>query len=181
ISSDYQITEKDTHLFFAEVQNKLLYAATGKTAAELIVERADPSEPNMALTNWKGTRVRKQDVIVAKNYLADDEVDTLNRLVVIFLEQAELRVKQRQDLTLDYWRGNVDKMLAFNERPVLNGPGKVSHDDMKRLANERYDTFEQSRRVAQAAAAEAEDLKQIEDLVQFQKEIKKKKDGEAQS
>ena len=104
LSSDYKVREQDTHLFFAEVQNKLLYAATGHTAAELIVKRADPAKPNMALTNWSGSRVRKQDVIIAKNYLTQDEIDTLNRLVVIFLEQAELRVKQKKDLTLDFWR-----------------------------------------------------------------------------
>jgi hypothetical protein len=114
LSSDYRIREQETALFFAETQNKLLYATTRHTAAELIVKRADARQPNMALMAWSGSRVRKQDVIVAKNYLSADEIDTLNRLVVIFLEQAELRVKQRQDLNLDFWRGNVDKMLAFN-------------------------------------------------------------------
>lgn len=164
LSADYQTREQDTHLFFAEVQNKLLFAATGHTAAELIVKRADPSAPNMALTSWKGSRVRKQDVIVAKNYLTQDEIDTLNRLVVIFLEQAELRVKKQQGLTLDFWRGNVDKMLAFNDQPILDGPGEVGHDDMKRLAHERYEAFDTERQQADAAAAEAEDLKQLEDL-----------------
>jgi hypothetical protein len=130
LSSDYQSRAQETQLFFAEVQNKLLYAVTGQTAAELIIDRADPTAPNMALTTWKGSRVRKQDVIVAKNYLSHDEVDTLNRLVTIFLEQAELRAKQRQDLTLDYWRQNVDRMLEFNEQAVLEGPGSVSNEDI---------------------------------------------------
>lgn len=164
LSSDYQTREQDTHVFFAEVQNKLLYAATGKTAAELIVARADAGAPNMALTNWKGGRVRKEDVIVAKNYLGRDEIDTLNRLVVIFLEQAELRVKQRRDLTLDYWRQNVDDLLAFNDRPVLQGPGSVSREEMKRIAHERYDDFDERRRLDEAQAADADDLRQIEDL-----------------
>jgi hypothetical protein len=128
LSSDYQAREQETQLFFAEVQNKLLYATTQHTAAELILERANPDAPNMALTSWKGARVRKADVIVAKNYLDSDEIDTLNRLVVIFLEQAELRVKQQKDLTLDYWRNNVDKMLAFNDRPVLDGAGSISRN-----------------------------------------------------
>lgn len=174
LSSDYRVRERETNLFFAEVQNKLLYAATGRTAAELIVERADPHQPNMALTAWKGSRVRKQDVIVAKNYLGQDEIDTLNRLVVIFLEQAELRVKQARDLTLDFWRDNVDRMLAFNDKPVLVGPGSVSHDDMKRVAHERYETFDQNRREAEAKEADAEDLRQIEQLEQ---ELKGKKGG----
>lgn len=166
LSSDYKIREQETMLFFAEVQNKLLFAVTGHTAAELIVKRSDPNAPNMNLTSWRGSRVRTQDVITAKNYLSQDEIDTLNRLVVIFLEQAELRVKQRKDLTLDFWRTNVDKLLTFNDRPVLNGAGKVSHDDMKRIVHDRFETFDQNRREADALAADAEDLKEIEQLEQ---------------
>lgn len=164
LSSDYCVTEKDTQVFFSEVQNKLLYAVTGHTAAELVIHRADPNQPNMALMAWSGSRVRKQDVIVAKNYLTADELDTLNRLVVIFLEQAELRVKQRKDLTLDFWRTNVDRMLESNDQLVLQGPGSVSHDEMKRMAVARYESFDQNRRSAEALAADAEDLREIEQL-----------------
>ncbi len=121
LCSDYRVREKETHLFFAEVQNKLLYTAAGHTASELVVKRADSAKPNMALTHFSGSRVRKQDVIVAKNYLSEDEIYTLNRLVVIFLEQAELRVKQRNDLTLDYWRSHVDGMLEFNGQAGAQG------------------------------------------------------------
>jgi hypothetical protein len=171
LSSDYQAREKETALFFAEVQNKLLYAATRQTAAELIVARADPSQPNMALTTWSGSRVRKQDIIVAKNYLSEDEVDTLNRLVVIFLEQAELRAKQQKELTLDFWRSSVDRMLASNDQPLLDGPGSVSHEDMKTIATERYEDFDAKRRHQDATAADAEDLKAIENL---EKDLKRK-------
>ena len=174
LSSDYQIREKETQVFFAEVQNKLLYAASRRTAAELIVERANPAQPNMALTTWSGSRVRKQDVIIAKNYLTGDEVDTLNRLVVIFLEQAELRVKQQQDLTLDYWRSSVDRMLASNDQPLLDGPGSISHEAMKTIAVERYDTFDTQRRATEALVADAEDLKAIESL---EKDLKRKGGG----
>lgn len=166
LSSDYQVSVKDTQTFFAVVQNKLLYAATGHTAAELIVKRSNPDQPNMALMNWGGSRVRRQDVIIAKNYLNADEIDTLNRLVVIFLEQAELRVKQQRDLTLDFWRSHVDGMLAFNGQPVLENSGSVSHEDMVRIAQERYDAFDQNRRAAEALEAESEDLKEIERLEQ---------------
>lgn len=166
LSSDYQARERETAQFFAEVQNKLLYAATGHTAAELILKRSDPSMPNMALTNWSGSRVRKQDVIVAKNYLTADEIDTLNRLVVIFLEQAELRVKKQKELTLDFWRNNVDKMLAFNDQPILEGAGSVSRENMEKIARERYEVFDQQRRTAEAKAADAADLKEIEQLEQ---------------
>jgi hypothetical protein len=171
LSSDYQAREKETQLFFAEVQNKLLYAATRQTAAELIVARADASQPNMALTAWSGSRVRKHDILVAKNYLREDEVDTLNRLVVIFLEQAELRTKQQKDLTLDFWRNSVDRMLAANDQPLLDGPGSVSHEAMKTIAAERYEDFDTQRRKQEAIAADAEDLKAIEDL---EKDLKRK-------
>jgi hypothetical protein len=116
----------------------------------------------MGLTTWEGSRVRKADVIVAKNYLSADEVDTLNRLVVIFLEQAELRAKDRQPLTLDYWRQNVDRLLAFNDKPILQGSGKLSTERAKQIAHERYDSFDAQRRLAEALAADAEDLKALE-------------------
>ncbi|MFA5702628.1 MAG: virulence RhuM family protein [Advenella sp.] len=174
LSSDYQVRERETTLFFAEVQNKLLYATTGYTAAELILKRSNPDQPNMALTSWSGSRVRKQDVIIAKNYLTFDEIDTLNRLVVIFLEQAELRVKQQKELTLDFWRKNVDRMLAFNDQAVLEGAGSVSRESMEKIALERYDAFDQQRRIAEASAADAADLKEIELLEQDLKHKGKK-------
>lgn len=172
LSSDYRIQESETKLFFAEVQNKLLYAVTGGTAAELIVRRADPSKQNMALTSWQGNRVRKVDVVVAKNYLSQDELDDLNRLVMIFLEQAELRVKKRNDLTLDYWRENVNKLLEFNDQPVLEGNGSVSNDQMKKIATDRYEMFDEQRRSFERIEANAKDLREIEDL---ENELKNKR------
>lgn len=173
LSSDYSANDSSTQLFFAEAQNKLHFAATGQTAAEIIVSRANPDQANMSLTNWSGSRVRKHDVIIAKNYLTEDEVDTLNRLVVIFLEQAELRVKQRKDLTLEFWRKNVEDLLRFNDKPVLDGPGKVSREDMTRVAYERYEAFDAQRRITEAAAADAEDLHEIENIEQEMKQNKK--------
>jgi hypothetical protein len=171
LSDDYRPDDREAQLFFAETQNKLLFAVTGKTAAEIVVSRADPKAPNMALTNWSGSRVRKQDVWVAKNYLTADEVDTLNRLVVIFLEQAELRVKERQRLTLDYWRGNVVRLLEFNEKAVLGHAGSVLHDEMRRIASERYDQFDENRRGAEAKQADAEE---IEELARIEKQLEKR-------
>ena len=164
LSVDYKDQEQHAQLFFAEVQNKLLYAVTQKTAAELVVARADAGQPNMALQSFSGSRVRKADVIVAKNHLNADEIDTLNRLVVIFLEQAELRVKDRQPLTLDYWRSNVEKLLAFNDRPVLQGTGSLSHAAMKTIAHDRYDAFDLQRRADEAQQADAQDLQELEAL-----------------
>src|SRR5690554_287859 len=174
LSSDYQAREKDTALFFAEVQNKLLYATTGYTAAELVLKRSDPSQANMALTSWTGSRVRKQDVIIAKNYLSNDEIDTLNRLVVIFLEQAELRLKQQKELSLDFWRNNVDKMLAFNDQPILEGAGSISRDQMIEAAYKRYESFDQKRRASEARTADMEDLREIELLEQELKQLNNK-------
>lgn len=174
LSSDYQARERDTALFFAEVQNKLLYATTGYTAAELVLKRSDPSQPNMALTSWTGSRVCKQDVIIAKNYLSNDEIDTLNRLVVIFLDQAELRLKQQKELNLDFWRNNVDKMLAFNDQPILEGTGSISRENMQRVAYERYEDFDRKRRASEARVADMEDLMEIEQLENELKQLDKK-------
>ncbi|MBR7791170.1 virulence RhuM family protein [Undibacterium sp. FT147W] len=165
LSRDYQSSDSTAQVFFAEVQNKLLYAVTQQTAAEIIVARAAPSSPNMALTTWSGAHVRKHDVVVAKNYLTADEVDTLNRLVVIFLEQAELRVKDRKELSLDFWRSNVDKLLEFNDKPILRNAGKISNDQMKQIAKTRYDSFDAARREAEARTADADDLQMLEAVV----------------
>jgi hypothetical protein len=165
LSVDYQDSEQQAQFFFAEVQNKLLYAVCRQTAAELVLARADASQPNMALQSFVGSRVRKADVTIAKNYLKADEIDTLNRLVVIFLEQAELRVKDRQPLTLDFWRGNVDKLLAFNDRPILQGPGRISHEAMKTEVHQRYEEFDAQRRAQEAMQADTEDeLRTLEDV-----------------
>ena len=164
LSADYRERERETHLFFAEVQNKLLYAVTEKTAAEIVVARANPDAPNMALQSWQGSRVRKTDVIVAKNYLNTDEIDSLNRLVTIFLESAELRAKERKQLTLDYWRTNVDRLLEFNDKPVLEGAGFISREDMKTIAHERYEAFATHRRAAEALEADKVDIKELEEI-----------------
>lgn len=174
LSSDYRADDRAAQLFFAEVQNKLLYAVTEQTAAEIVVNRADAGAPNMALTTWKGARVRKQDVTVAKNYLTADEIDTLNRLVVIFLEQAELRAKQRKDLTLEYWRQNVDRLLAFNDSPILEGSGNISAERARTIAHERYEQFDTQRRKHEAAEADLEDLRALEALEQQVKRDKKR-------
>ncbi|MFV0387397.1 MAG: RhuM family protein, partial [Pyrinomonadaceae bacterium] len=104
MSEDYDKTDKKTELFFAEVQNKLLFAATQHTAAEIIVQRAKAETLNMGLTSWKGSRVRNEVVIIAKNYLSEDEIDTLNRMVTLFLDTAVLRVKEQIPLSIDFWK-----------------------------------------------------------------------------
>jgi len=172
LSSDYDKTDKATQMFFAETQNKLLYAVTGKTAAEIIVSRADTNKPNMALTSWKGKIVRKQDIYIAKNYLTKDEIDTLNRLVVIFLETAELRAKNRQDITMDFWQENVDKILELNDKTILRDKGKITNKKMEELVSQIYDEFDMRRKKYEA---ELEDKKNIAEIEQLEKELKKRK------
>lgn len=164
LSSDYVKDDKATQMFFAETQNKLLYAITHQTAAELIVTRADINKPNMGLTTWKGSIVRKGDVIIAKNYLQKDEIDDLNRLVDIFLTSAEMRVKERRDLTLDYWRNNVDALLTFQGKDILQGKGEVSNASMESIAHKVYDEFNAKRKQLEAKQADADDLKMLEDI-----------------
>ncbi len=173
LSSDYQDNANLTGRFFAEVQNKMLYAVTEHTAAEIIVDRADPSRPNMGLSAWKAGRVRKEDVIVAKNYLNADEVDHLNRIVTLFLEFAELRFKQRKELRMADWRKYVDNFIAFNESPLLHGAGRISHDAMVDTAHERYAQFDGARRKIEAAKSDADDLKTLEQA----EKLLTKKDG----
>ena len=164
LSSDYDKSDKATQMFFAETQNKLLYAVTHQTAAELIVSRADANQPNMGLTTWKGSIVRKGDVIIAKNYLQNEEIDSLNRLVDIFLTSAEERVKGRRDLTLDYWRKNVDSLLTFQDKDILQGAGSITNYVAEETAKQVYDVFNTKRKQMEAQTADADDLKMLEDL-----------------
>ncbi len=172
LSSDYDGSDKSTQMFFAETQNKLHYAVTGQTAAELIVSRASAEKPNMNLSSWKGSIVRKQDIFIAKNYLAHDEIDTLNRLVVIFLESAELRAKNRLDITIDFWRENVDRILDFQDKKILTNAGSISKAQMEKQVAEIYTNFDKRRKEFEALQADNEDL---EELKKLEEEIKSKK------
>jgi len=172
LSSDYDASDKSTQMFFAETQNKLLYAVTHQTAAEIVVNRADSNQPNMGLTSWKGIKVRQQDIIIAKNYLNREELDTLNRLTVIFLETAELRVKERKDINLDFWRNNVDRILEFNDRNVLRDAGSISKIQMEEKVMQIYSEFDKKRKLHEAEQADLEDLKLLEELIQKNKNQK---------
>ena len=170
LSSDYDKNDKATQMFFAETQNKFLYAVTHKTAAEIIVSRADASQPNMALTSWKGSVVRKHDIYIAKNYLKNDEIDILNRLTVLFLDSAELRVKERRDLTLSYWRNNIDVLLDFQNKDVLKGNGSITNQQRELYVDEVYEDFNNRRKIY---AAQQADKTEEDELRQLESEIKK--------
>ncbi|SPA28469.1 putative DNA-binding protein [Cupriavidus taiwanensis] len=163
---DYDGTTEQAQRFFAKTQNKMLWAITGHTAAELIAARSDSSQPNMGLTSWKGGRVRRGDVGVAKNYLQQPEVDALNRIVVMYLDYAESMALRRKTMTMQEWADKLDAFLAFNEREVLTHAGKVSAEVAERLALERYTEFETKRRDAERLAADAEDVAALERIEQ---------------
>ena len=177
LSSDYDKSDKATQMFFAETQNKLLYAVTHQTAAELICARADAEKPNMGLTTWKGSIVRVGDITIAKNYLQDNEIDRLNRLVDIFLTSAEMRVQDRRDLTLDYWRNNVDNLITFQGMDVLQDKGSVSNAQMESHVREIFADFDTKRKQLEAQQADADDLKLLEDI---ERKIIDKNKGEKQ-
>ena len=168
LSSDYDKTDQATQQFFATVQNLLLYAVTGNTAAELITARANRDDPNFGLLNWKAAKVRKQDILTAKNYLSEDEIDTLNRLVVIFLETAELRAKNRQETRMSFWKGSVDQIITTNGFRLLDNAGSISREQMESMTNALYSDYDRRRKTQEAMEADQQDetdLKAIEDTI----------------
>ena len=174
LCSDYDATDKATQMFFAETQNKLLFAVTNLTAAELIVSRADDNKPNMALTSWKGSIVRKQDIYIAKNYLTEDEIDILNRLTVLFLESAELRVKERRDLTISFWKTNVDALLSFNNKKILKCSGSITNKEMEDKVSKIYEEFNNRRIIYEAKEADNNDNSELLLLEEQMKKYSKK-------
>ena len=172
LSSDYDKTDKATQVFFATVQNLLIFAVTRKTAAELITARANPADPHFGLLAWKGDKVRKADIVVAKNYLTEDEIDTLNRLVVIFLETAELRAKSKQETRTAFWKVNVDQIITSNGFPLLAHAGSISHEEMETKTSALYLDYDQRRKTQEAQAADQEDEAEITAL---ETKLKKRK------
>jgi hypothetical protein len=164
LSSDYDSSDKATQMFFAETQNKILYAITWKTAAELIVDRADEDKLNMSLTSWKGNIVRKWDIYIAKNYLTEDEIDSLNRFIMVFLESAELRVKDEKDITLSFWQENIDLIIEFNRKKLLNSNWSISNKQMKEKVDFIYEKFIEKRKVEEIEKANNQDLIELEEV-----------------
>jgi len=163
LAVDYDAQTGETREFFQVVQNKLHWAITGSTAPEIIAKRADAEKPNMGLSTWKGTKVRKADVTVAKNYLSDDEVRQLNRIVTMYLDYAEEQAERRRPLYMRDWREKLDAFLHFNERDVLRDAGRVSSEVAQKLALGEYEKFERRRLTDEAAQADAFDaaMKQL--------------------
>ena len=169
LAADYQPSLKETTQFFQTIQNKLHFACTRHTAAELIHQRADASQPHMGLSSYRGEEVNKGDVTVAKNYLTQDEVSELNRVVNMWLDFAEDQARRRQQVFLRDWQDKLDQFLQFNDREVLQGAGKVSKKMADEKAQAEYSQFaEQQRRLK-----EAEGEKDIAGLLQWKTEPKK--------
>lgn len=171
LSSDYDGSDKATQMFFAETQNKLIYAVTNQTAPEIILSRADSSKPNMNLTSWKGKVVRKQDIYISKNYLSEDELDTLNRLVSIFLDTAELRVKMRKTLTLQFWKDNIDKLITDNDFKLLDDKGSRSRVQADKEVEQIYLEFDIRRKEYEATEADKQDELELKALEEAEKKL----------
>ncbi len=164
LAADYDAGDPETNEFFQTVQNKLHFAATGRTAPELIAGRADHREPNMGLTAWKGGMVRKGDVTIAKNYLREEEITELNRLVSMFLDFAEDQARRHRQVFMRDWREKLDQFLAFNERRVLPDAGKVTRKQADQHAHDEYELFHQRRLEKARDEGEKDTMKALEDL-----------------
>jgi len=169
-SIDYDPSTEASERFFATVQNKMHWAAHGHTAAEIISGRADATRPTMGLTSWSGGRVRKTDVTIAKNYLAADELDALNRIVTAYLEFAELQARNRRPMYMQDWIAKLDDFLRLSERDILTHAGRVSHEVAAAKAEGEFEKF-QVKQLAQPTEVE----KQFEAMVKDLKKLPPKK------
>lgn len=167
LAADYEPTLAETTKFFSVIQNKLHFAATGMTAAELIASRADHAKPNMGLNTWQKDEVRKTDVLTAKNYLVESEVTELNRIVTMWLDFAEDQATRRKQVFMQDWADKLDDFLRFNDRAVLNNAGRVSKKQADAKASLEYEQFAQKRRVTKEAEAEKDYLSQLTDAAKL--------------
>ena len=155
LAVDYDGTTTAAQKFFKNAQNKLEFAATGQTAPEIIASRADATKDNMGLTSFKGAKVRKADVVVAKNYMTHEEITTLNLIVNMYLDYAELQAKNHQTMHMADWEEKLHQFLQFNGREVLQNFGKVRREVAEALAYEQYEIYDANRRMIEAADIDA--------------------------
>jgi len=167
MAGDYDSSWPETTKSFSVIQNKLHFAATGMTAPELIRSRADQSKPNMGLTSWKAGEVRKTDVATAKNYLHEDEIKQLNRIVTMWLDYAEDQALRRKQVFMKDWERKLDEFLRFNDRNVLPNAGTVSKKSAEDHAREEYDQFAQRRREHKETVGEEDSIRALEDAAKL--------------
>jgi hypothetical protein len=156
------------------MQNKTIYAATGMTAAEIVYRRADAGKTDMGLTSYKGSRVRKSDIGIAKNYLYPKEIDTLNRITVMFLDMAEFRAERRTNIRMADWNGFLTKFLVDNELPTLEGHGTITRESGERRAEDQYVLFSQERRKQDEEMIDARFVADLEETVRLLDSTQKK-------
>ena len=163
LSVDYDSRSDAAQKFFKSVQNKLEFAATGHTAPEIIAARADATKDNMGLTAFKGAKVRKTDVTVAKNYMSHEEISTLNLIVNMYLDYAELQAKNHRAMHMADWEEKLNQFLQFNGREVLQNFGKVRREVAEALAYEQYEIYDAHRRMIEAADVDelTDDIKKL--------------------
>ena len=178
MAADYEPSAADTAKFFAVIQNKVHFAATGMTAAEIIKSRADHTKANMGLTSWKENEPRKTDVTIAKNYLQENEITELNRIVVMWLDFAEDQAQRRKQVFMKDWESRLDDFLRFNEREVLPNAGTVRKKTADDHAASEYAEYSSERRRAKELAAEKDYIQQLEAAAK-QLPIKKKSSNAA--
>ncbi|CRL61368.1 virulence RhuM family protein [Proteus vulgaris] len=172
MAADYEPSSKETNRFFQTIQNKLHFACTGMTAAELIASRADASQPDMGLTNYKSDEMRKTDVTVAKNYLRENELKELNRIVNMWLDFAEDQALRRKQVFLQDWDTKLDQFLSFNDREVLQGAGGISKKAAEEKAKEVFDIYAQKRRRLKEAEGGRANIAVLKDLLKISKKKK---------
>ncbi len=173
-SIDYDPRAKATQEFFKTVQNKMHYSAHGKTAAEIIYERADGNKPNMGLTSWTGLKPKKTDITAAKNYLNEEELDTLNRIVNMYLEFAELQAIRRKPMYMADWISKLDEFMKISEREILTHAGKVSHEIAMLKANEEFERFTE-RTKNELSSVERHFIESLDSTMKQLKESKRKR------
>ena len=177
LSIDYDPKGDQTRRFFQIVQNKLHWATSRRTAAEIIATRADAAKPNMGLTSWKGVKVRQDDVGVAKNYLNEEEIRQLNRIVTMYLDYAEMQAERRVPLYMKDWAEQLDGFLKFTGQEILHGAGKMSMEVAKKLALDEYRKFH-ANRLALEAREEDDAVEGMAELEQEAKRLEGKDGGE---
>lgn len=165
-SIDYDPAVEMTQRFFQTVQNKMHFAVHGRTAAEVISERADAARPNMGRTSWKGTKVRKPDVGIAKNYLTEDELKKLNLIVAQYLDFAELQALERRPMHMRDWIAKLDGFLRLSDQEILEHAGHISAEEAKQKAEREFESFEQERRQLEDAQAAEQLVREVKALTE---------------
>jgi hypothetical protein len=169
MAADYQPSNKETSHFFQSIQNKLHFASTGMTAAELIASRVDANKADMGLTSFKGDEPRKTDVTIAKNYLQENEIKALNRIVTMWLDFAEDQALRRKQIFLQDWHNKLDQFLAFNDRNVLQGTGQISKKSADAKAKKVFDDYAEKRRRLKEAEGEQTNIAALNAMLKDKK------------